>query len=359
MKSPEEPRKTLPIDRTAPSADASDETHDRHDTVSISAPESTRGIEQVRSGETRPEHDSFGDYELLEEIARGGMGVVYKARQQALNRTVALKMILSGQFANEEEIVRFRAEAEAAAGLDHPGIVPIYEVGQRQGQHFFSMGFVEGQSLAQRITESPLASRDAAEMLLKITDAVDYAHQRGIVHRDLKPANVLLKAEASIVEGQPPKTASTPASRPFGLSGSGSSNLDCRPLITDFGLAKRIESDSNLTASGQILGTPSYMPPEQAKGMTKEIGIRSDVYSIGAILYCMLTGRPPFHAASLVETIRHVCELEPVPPRQINPEISRDLETICLKCLEKEPRGGTKRRVNWPKIWRRSWMAAP
>jgi len=197
----------------------------------------------------QPPTRRFGDYELVEELARGGMGVVYKARQAGLNRTVALKMILSGQLAGESEVQRFQAEAEAAAGLDHPGIVPIYEVGQIEGQHFFSMGLVEGQSLSQRITDRPLAAREAAEIVAKVADAVDYAHRQGVIHRDLKPANVLL-------------------------------DKNDEPRVTDFGLAKRIASDSNLTATGQVLGTPNYMPPEQAAGRLQDIGPRSDVYAL-------------------------------------------------------------------------------
>ncbi len=248
----------------------------------------------------------FGDYELLDEIARGGMGVVYKARQVNLNRTVALKMILAGQLANDSDVKRFYAEAEAAARLDHPGIVPIFEIGQHDGQHYFSMAFIEGESLAKRITNSPLPPRDAAEMLKKVADAVEFAHQKGIIHRDLKPANVLLDAKG-------------------------------QPKVTDFGLAKQTQGDSGLTGSGQILGTPSYMPPEQAAGRMDQVGPTADVYSLGAILYCLVTGRPPFQAASPIDTLRQVVEQEPVPPRQLNPLVPLDLETIALKCLEKEP----------------------
>ena len=248
----------------------------------------------------------FGDYELLEEIARGGMGVVYKARQVKLNRIVAVKMILAGQLASEEQVRRFYSEAEAAANLDHPGIVPIYEVGQHEGQHYFSMGYVDGVSLAARINRSPLPAREAAGLLKQIAEAVHYAHERGVIHRDLKPQNVLLTS-------------------------------DGQPKVTDFGLAKTVQSDSGLTASGQVLGTPSYMPPEQAAGKLLELGPRSDVYSLGAILYCLLTGRPPFQAASMIDTLKQVLEREPVAPRQLNPAVDADLETICLKCLQKEP----------------------
>ena len=248
----------------------------------------------------------FGDYELLEEIARGGMGVVYKAKQVSLNRIVALKMILAGQLAGEEDVKRFHAEAEAAANLDHPGIVPIFEVGEHEGQHYFSMGYVEGQSLAGKVSDGPLPPREAAELTKKVTEAVAYAHEHGVIHRDLKPANVLL-------------------------------DKDGQPRVTDFGLAKRVEGESDLTASGQILGTPSYMPPEQAAGKLDQIQETSDVYSLGAILYTLLTGRPPFQADNPLDTLMQVLEQEPISPRQLNPKVPRDLETVSLKSLEKEP----------------------
>lgn len=247
----------------------------------------------------------FGDYEIIDEIARGGMGVVYKARQISLNRTVALKKVLSGQLAGDEAIKRFQVEAEASANLDHPGIVPVYDFGQSDGQHFFSMGFVEGQSLAHRISESPLAPRDAAEMLIKISRAVGYANEHGVIHRDLKPGNVLLDRVGE-------------------------------PRVTDFGIAKKSSDDSAVTATGQILGTPSYMPPEQASGQGDQVDHRADVYALGAILYATLTGRPPFQAANPMETIKQVLEQEPVSIKQLIATMPRDLETICLKCLRKE-----------------------
>lgn len=249
----------------------------------------------------------FGDYELLEPVARGGMGIVYKARQVSLNRLVAIKMILAGQLASEADVRRFQLEAEAAANLDHPGIVPIYEVGQHDGRHYFSMGFVEGQSLAEKIAAGPLDARRAAELVRRVTEAVQYAHDRGVIHRDLKPANVLLDHQG-------------------------------HPRITDFGLAKTIRDDRGLTATGQVMGTPSYMPPEQASGRGEQIGPAADVYSLGAILYCLLTGRPPFQSSSPTDTILQVLEKEPVPPRELNASAPRDLETIALKCLQKEPR---------------------
>jgi eukaryotic-like serine/threonine-protein kinase len=246
-----------------------------------------------------------GNFELLEEIARGGMGIVYKATQVNLNRIVALKTILSGQFAGPTDVDRFRMEAKAAAGLDHPGIVPIFEIGEHDGHHYFAMGYIDGPSLASRVANGPLAPRDAARYASQIADAVQYAHDRGVIHRDLKPANILI-------------------------------DHDDRPKVTDFGLAKKFEGDSGLTATGQVMGTPSYMSPEQASGDTRGIGPPADVYSLGATLYCLLTGRPPFLAAGILETLSQVIEKEPLPPRKLNPEIDADLETICLKCLEKE-----------------------
>jgi len=248
---------------------------------------------------------AFGKYDLLEPIAKGGMGIVYKARQRGLNRIVAIKMILAGQFADQADIDRFYAEAEAAAALAHPNIVAIHEVGQEQGQHFFSMEYIEGQSLAALVQEDPLTPRRAAEFARTIAETMQFAHDKGIVHRDLKPSNVLLDKKQ-------------------------------RPLITDFGLAKHVSNQSQLTMAGSIVGTPSYMSPEQAAGKLDEIGAWSDLYSIGAILYELVTGRPPFRAATPFETIRQVLDTEPVSPRQLNPSVPRDLETICIKCLQKE-----------------------
>lgn len=247
----------------------------------------------------------FGDYVLIEEIARGGMGVVYKAQQSKLNRIVALKMILSGQLASKADVARFYVEAEAAAHLEHPGIVPVFEVGECEGQQFFSMGFVEGDSLAGLVRGGPLPPNEAAGLVERIAEAIAFAHSKGVIHRDLKPANVLL-------------------------------DRDGAPKVTDFGLAKKTQTDSHLTGSGQILGTPSYMPPEQASGNTKKVGPEADVYSIGAILYCLLTGRPPFQAATVMDTLMQVIEQEPPPVRQLNSSVPADLEAICSKCLMKD-----------------------
>ncbi len=251
----------------------------------------------------------FGEYELLSEIARGGMGVVYKARQVKLNRLVALKMILSGQLAGEQELKRFQAEAEAAAKLDHPGLVPIFEIGEHDGRHFIAMAYVEGRSLAAKLRdEGPMQPKEAAKLVRKITDAIHYAHLKGVVHRDLKPGNVLLDTNGE-------------------------------PRVTDFGLAKQVDTDSELTASGQVLGTPSYMPPEQAAGKLSDIGPASDIYSLGAILYACLTGRPPFQGASPTDVILQVLNDTPPAPRTLNRKVDRDLNTIVMKCLDK-PIGG-------------------
>lgn len=249
---------------------------------------------------------SFGSYQLIEIIGEGGMGVVYKARQRTLDRIVALKMMRSGSLASESEVKRFRSEAQAVARLQHPNVVAIHEVGEQDGQFFFSMDYIEGKNLAEVIRRTPLSPERAARYVKTIAEATHYAHERGILHRDLKPANVLIDASD-------------------------------QPRITDFGLAKHIETDSDLTVSGAVMGTPSYMPPEQAAGRRKEIGLASDVYSLGAILYDLLTGRPPFRADTPVDTLRQVLDTEPAPPRLLNAKVPRDLETICLKCLAKEP----------------------
>ena len=253
----------------------------------------------------------FGNYELLEIAARGGMGVVYRARHVPLNRIVALKLILAGTLATDEATKRFYNEAELAAKLAHPNIVTVHDVGECDGQHYIAMDFVEGQSAADRLKDGPLPTHVAASLTQTIAAAVQYAHGQGIVHRDLKPANVMLGRNAST--GQPD------------------------PRITDFGLAKQINSGDSPTLSGQVMGTPYYMSPEQARGDLRDIGPKSDIYSLGATLYEMVTGRPPFRAAGVVETLRQLLERDPVSPRLLNPDIDLDLETICLKCLEKDP----------------------
>eukprot|EP00913_Durusdinium_trenchii_P010893 g10222.t1 len=284
----------------------------------------------------------FGDYELLHEIARGGMGVVYKARQNKLNRIVALKMIKAGELAGDEEVKRFHAEAEAAAALDHPGIVPIYEVGEwRAGGvsspvYFFSMGFVDGQGLDARLKEGPLPPRDAAELIKTIAEAVHYAHDKGIVHRDLKPANVLLANDGADAQATSDATSESALDDATAIKQQNTAARRLVPKITDFGLAKNIAADSGMTATGQVMGTPSYMPPEQAAGKIEQVGPLADVYSLGAMLYATLTGRPPFQAANVIETLKHVLEREPVSPSQLNPAVDKDLETICLKCLQKD-----------------------
>lgn len=248
----------------------------------------------------------FGNYELLEEIAKGGMGVVWKARQQALNRIVAVKMIRSGLFAVEDEVQRFHAEAQAAAQLKHPNIVNIHEIGEHEGQHYYSMDFIEGRTLADQCHGRAMNAREAAGILGTVCDAVHFAHQRGILHRDLKPQNLMMDAEG-------------------------------RPHVLDFGLAKRLDDDQSLTMTGAVMGSPSYMAPEQAQGRNDRVGPHTDVYALGAILYQMLTGRPPFLASSVAETMMQVVQRQPAAPSRSNADIPRDLETICLKCLEKEP----------------------
>ena len=234
------------------------------------------------------------------------MGVVYKARQRNLGRIVAVKMILAGPLAGKEFVQRFRTEAAAAAILQHPNIVAIHEVGVHEGQHYFSMDYVEGQNLAQLVGQQPLPPAKAARYVELIAEAIHYAHERGILHRDLKPSNVLIDAND-------------------------------QPRITDFGLAKRLDGDSSLTMTGQVLGSPNFMPPEQAGAKRGKVGRPSDVYALGGILYHLLTARAPFQADSLEHIITQVLNAEPVSPRLLNPSIPRDLETIWLKCLEKEP----------------------
>ncbi len=252
-----------------------------------------------------------GEYRILGEIARGGMGVVFKARQRQLKRIVALKMILAGRLANEADVQRFQREAQAAARLQHPNIVPVHEVGEYEGHHYFTMDYVAGLNLAEVIRDEALSATRAAKIVKTLAEATHYAHEQDTLHRDLKPANVILDAND-------------------------------QPHITDFGLAKiatdnKDESGDDLTATGQVLGTPSYMSPEQAEGKQHLLGPATDTYALGAILYACLTGRAPFVADSPVDTLLQVVRNEPASPRLLNPSVPKDLETICLKCLAKEP----------------------
>jgi len=248
----------------------------------------------------------FGDYELLEEIGHGGQGAVYRARQKSLNRLVALKVIGLSHWATEAHVKRFRLEAEAAASLNHPCIVPIYEVGERDGACYFSMGLVEGGQLDAVAKREPIPIRDAAELIAKLARTVSYAHEHGILHRDIKPGNILLDAKGE-------------------------------PHLTDFGLARLVETESTVTHTMEVLGTPSYMAPEQAVGNHARDSGATDIYGLGAVLYQLLTAHPPFAGGTTYETIRLVLDSEPRRPRLLNPKVDRDLNTICLKCLEKDP----------------------
>jgi hypothetical protein len=254
-----------------------------------------------------PRRPAVPGYEVIGELGRGGMGVVYQARQVKLQRLVALKMILSGGHASKGELDRLRAEAEAIARLQHPNIVAIHEVGEHEGMPFLALEFCAGGSLEKKLSGTPLPPAEAASLMEALSRAMDAAHRAQVIHRDLKPANVLLSA-------------------------------DGQPKVTDFGLAKRLDGDKGPTRTGDILGTPSYMAPEQAEGRHRDVGPATDVYALGAILYECLTGRPPFKAATPLDTIVQVVADEPLPPSRLNPRVPRDLETICLHCLEKDPR---------------------
>jgi eukaryotic-like serine/threonine-protein kinase len=249
----------------------------------------------------------FGDYKLLEEVGRGSQGVVYRAHQKSLNRTVALKVISVGQWASKAHVKRFRREAEAAASLNHPCIVPVYEVGEREGACYFSMRFVEGGQLDGMARRTPLSVRHAAELIAKVARTVHYAHEHGIVHRDIKPGNILLDSKSE-------------------------------PHLTDFGLARLAETESTITRTREVIGTPSYMAPEQAAGETTQVSRATDVYGLGAVLYQLLTGHPPFAGGTSYETVRLVLDTEPRSPRVLNCKVDRELSTICLKCLEKDPK---------------------
>src|SRR5262249_1367723 len=246
----------------------------------------------------------IGDCELIEELGRGGMGVVYRAWQFGLDRVAALEVLLYASTASAIDVARFRGEASSAAQLDHPNIVPIYGVGDHEGSPYFIMRLIEGQSLARQLVDGPISPRQAATLLAPIARAVDYAHHRGVLHRDLKPSNILLDREE-------------------------------RPHVADFGLAKRLDGDASLTSPGGIVGTPGYMAPEQVSGDRGPIGPATDVYGLGTILYQMLTGRPPFQAASALDTVFLVLEQDPLPPRLLNLRVDRELELVALKCLQK------------------------
>ncbi len=257
------------------------------------------------SGEIAPGR-CFGSYELLDEIGRGGMGVVFKARQRGLNRIVALKMILASHLATDDQVSRFQREARATARVTHANVVSVFDVGEVEGQHYFVMEYVDGPTLADRLRRGLPTFADAARLVARLARAVAHVHGRGIIHRDLKPANVLLDAEGA-------------------------------PKIADFGLARALDDGEGSTRTGVILGTPAYMAPEQAAANLRQVGPHSDVYSLGAILYECLTGRPPFRSDSALNTILQVLESEPEPPGRVRPEVPRDLALICLKCLEKDP----------------------
>ncbi len=275
----------------------------RLENIALGAPVPLQNSDQSSS----PSLGRFGDYDLLHEIARGGMGVVYKAHQVSLNRTVAIKMILRGTLAGGEDIERFTLEAKAVAKLSHPQIVVIHDVGQCDDQYFYSMEYVEGRSLAEMIRSGPVNSRKAAEYVEQVARAIEFAHQNNIVHRDIKPSNVLVDASG-------------------------------RARVTDFGLAKHVDRGEELTLTGQIIGTPAYMAPEQITNRRGEIGPACDVYGMGALLYELLTGRTPFKGRDQFNTLLQVLDCEPQSPREVNHDVPRELAAICLKCLEKDPR---------------------
>src|SRR5262249_4322689 len=270
--------------------------------------EGVRSADRKKTAQSARMLADFGDYALLEEIGRGGQGVVYRAYQKSLNRTVALKVIGLGPWTTEAHLKRFRREAEAAASLENPCIVPVYEVGEREGSCYFSMKFVEGGQLDEAVKRTPMTIRRAVELIAKLARTVHYAHEHGILHRDIKPGNILLDGQGE-------------------------------PLLTDFGLAGLMEAESTLTRTLDVMGTPSYMSPEQAGGEHAKISKATDIYGLGAVFYQLLTDHPPFAGGTTYETIRLLLNTEPRQPRLWNRKIDRELSTICLKCLEKDPKG--------------------
>ena len=315
------------LTRLAPSASGSAlplpetiDTHPAADGHLTSQDDADFSVSPPKMTAPRPGFPVVPGYEILEEIGRGGMGVVYKARQVGLNRLVALKVVLAGAHADAVQLARFHSEARAVARLRHPSIVQIHDIGEHDGLPYFSLELVEGGSLAQRLARQPQPVAVAARLVEQLARAVYFAHTQGIIHRDLKPANILLATA-----GDTPMALDAPLSS------------DAIAKITDFGLAKSVD-DAVRTHSGAIMGTPSYMPPEQARGDSGGVGPAADQYALGAILYDLLTGRPPFKGTTLLDTLEQVQTREPVPPSQLQAKVPADLETICLKCLQKDPR---------------------
>src|SRR5438034_2931035 len=294
------------LDADDPSAVASAKADDRILPENVEQSNTNAALNVKKAPRLTKTLANFGDYELLEEIGRGGQGVVYRAHQKSLNRTVALKVIGLGHWATQAHLKRFRLEAEAAASLEHPGIVPIHEVGERDGTCYFSMGFIEGDQLDEIAKSEVMPVRCAAELIAKVARIVHYAHEHHILHRDIKPGNILLDAKGE-------------------------------PHLTDFGLARLVETESTVTRTMEVLGTPSYMAPEQAVGNNARVTSATDVYGLGAVLYQLLTGHPPFDGGTTFETVRLVLDTEPRQPRLLNPKVDRDLATICLMCLDKDP----------------------
>ncbi|MGL4554191.1 MAG: serine/threonine-protein kinase [Gemmataceae bacterium] len=266
----------------------------------------TIGMDATRPAGPAPDGERFGDYVLLGELGRGGMGVVYRALETSIGRHVAVKMILSQALADPSELARFQAEASAAGRLQHPHIVKVLRVGTQDERHYYAMDFIDGPSLAQRVAAGPLPGRQAAALMVTVSRAIHHAHEQGILHRDLKPGNILLDAAGT-------------------------------PHVADFGLAKQMSADSGHTRTGAVMGTPGYMSPEQARG-AKDLTAATDVYGLGAVLYELLTGRPPFRGETALDTLLMVMDNEPVPPRLLNPDVDHDLETVCLKAIARDPR---------------------